>query len=313
MDRIRSLLLAKIESSYGVDSSPAAATEAIITKGEPTFDLVGNPRQREVPLSHFGQIAPVNVGEAFKITFSTELKGSGTAGTASRYSPLFRACNFSEAESAGASVTYTPVSSYTGDSVTLYFHAGGTLHKLVGCRGTFKVNLKSQEIVTIDWEFTGMYDVDNISDVAFPSPTFSEEDPIIWQDANFVYNSVSTLVIDELVLDVGNEIAKRTNGNAANGIEEWFIKNRLAKGNMNIEREALTTLNPWSIYNATTQANLETKPTLSAGNIFEITATGLVLEAPKYGDREMVRMWDLAFTINPTLTTGNNEIVIVFK
>lgn len=308
----KSLILAKIEGTYGTDPTPAAATEAIIAY-DPTFDQVGSPRERSITLAYFGKIKPINVGEALKLTFSTELKHSGTADTPSRYGPLFRACNFTETINASTSVVYTPNSTFEGESVTLYFYVDGVLHKLVGCVGTCKFSLKAGEVVMVDWEFTGLYS-DNAADTAFPSPTHETVSPIIWDEAAFVYNSVNTLVIEELSLDIGNTISMRKDANAANsGISRYFVSDRDAKGSMNPERVALTTLNPWTIYDQTTQANLETKPTLSAGNKFEVVATGLVLEAPKYGNRENILTWDLSFSLNPTMTAGNNEIVITFK
>jgi hypothetical protein len=309
----KNLLLVKIEGTKGTDSTPAAATEAIITKGDPKFEVVANPKAREIPMAVFGKHAPVNVGEALKVSFTTELKGSGTAGTASRYAPLFRSCNLTESISAGVSVTYTPNSTIDAESCTIYFYQDGTLHKMLGCVGTFKLNLKAGEIATVDWEFTGMYAAAHASDVSFPSATHEAIAPIIWKAANFVYNSVSTLIVETLNIDMGNEISKRLDGNAATGILSYAITQRNTKGSFNPEKVALATLNPWNIFNATTIATLETKPTGSAGNTLEITCAGVVLDAPKYAPRENVSAWDLGFSCHPSLTAGNAEMIIVFK
>ena len=314
MEKVRGLILAKIEGTYGADSSPAAATEAIITKGMPSLEFIGDAKAREIPLSYFGAVAPVNVGQALKATFTTELKGSGTAGTASRYGCLFKACNMTEAVSAGVSVSYTPNSVLDGSSVTLYFHAGGTKHLLVGCVGTYKLNLKAGEIVTIDWEFTGLYAGTHASTVTYPTPTHEAIAPIYWQKGNFILNAVEDLVVTEMSLDIGNNVVKRDDGNSDNnGVARYVITNRSASGSVMIEKEPLATLNPWTLWDGSTQFNLETKPTLTAGNIFEIAMTGATLGIPAYGDRENIMMWNLPFTFNPTLAAGDNEIVITFK
>lgn len=313
MDRDKSLILAKIESTYGTDPVPAAATEALVTVGEPGFSVLGNPRQRNVPLSYFGQLAPINVGEGLSLSFKTELKGSGAAGTVSRYGPLFRACNFTETISAGVSFAYAMNSTLEGESITLYFYANGTLHKMMGCVGKVKLNFKTLEINTAEWEFTGLYASPHASDVTFPTPTHETIAPLLWKNANFVYNSVATLVIDELTLDIGNTISKRVDANNATGISRYYINQREVKGTMNPEKVALTTLNPWTIYDASTSANLETKPTGTAGNLVEVVATSLILEPPKYGNRENVLNWDLSFSVNPTLSAGNNEVSVTFK
>lgn len=85
----KSLITAKIESVYGTDPTPAAATEALIVKGEPAFEVLGSSRSREVAMPTFGRLKGVNVGDGLKIAFTTELKHSGTAATPSRYGPLF--------------------------------------------------------------------------------------------------------------------------------------------------------------------------------------------------------------------------------
>lgn len=306
----KSLVLAKIESVYGTDPTPAEATEAIITKGQPSFEVVGTVRQREVPMPTFGRIKGVNVGDGLKLSFTTELKHSGTAGSASRYDPLFEACGM--VQSGSGTVIYTPASTMRGPSVTLWFYIGGVLHKLNGCVGTFKINLKAGEIATIDWEFTGLY-ADNAADTAMPAATHEAIAPIIVQALGFTYNSYAA-IIEELMLDMGNTVSPEKSANASNnGIAGYFISNRESKGSMNPEAVAMSVLNPWDLYDNTTAANIALDITASAGNDFAIAVTGAVLEVPKYGSRENILTWDLSFTINPTLAAGNNEIVITFK
>lgn len=315
MERItKSLILAKIESVYGQNPIPAVATEAMITKGPATFEIVGNPKVRDVPLAHFGKIAPVNVGEAIKVNFTTELKGSGSAGVASRYGCLFRACNMTEGITGGISVAYTPNSTMLGESVTLYVFVDGTRHIVSGCVGSCVIKATAQEIATVDWTFTGMYSGTHATTNSYSNVTHEAIAPLIWKAGGLVYNSISSLVISELTLDLGNTVTKRLNHNAANGIDRYFVSQRDSKGTMTVEKEPLATIDPWTLYNASTQAALSIIPTgWTAGNRFEIAAAGLVLEPPKYADKENVAMWDLAFTMNPTVSTGNNEFVITFK
>lgn len=308
----KSLILAKIETTYGTDSTPAAATNAIITKGVPTFEVVNNAKTRDVPLGYFGKLAPVNQGDALKLSFTTELKGSGTAGTASRYSPLFRACNLTEQVNPGVSVTYTPNSTFEGESVTLYFHADGTLHKLLGCVGTFQIKLVSQDIVTIDWTFTGLYSSAHPSTVTFPTATHETVAPIIWKGASFTLNSVANLFIQEMSLDLGNNVAKRLNANASTGVSRYFVSQRESKGSVLFEAETLATINPYTLFSNSTQFNISASASGTSGNSCSLAITGAVVEPPKYSDKENVQMYDLAYSINPTLSAGNNEIVLTF-
>lgn len=308
----KGLILAKIESVYGTDPTPAVATNALITMGMPTFEIVGNALQRNIPLGHFGSVKPVNVGEALKLNFTTELKGSGSAGTASRYGCLLRACNLTEAVDPGVNVTYTPNSTFEGESVTLWFYANTTLHKITGAVGNAVLKFVSNEIAVIEWSFTGLYaGSGHASTVTFPSPTHEAIAPVVWRGASFELNGGS-VVINEISIDLGNEVAKRLDGNATYGISRYFVKNRAVKGSMIIEKEALSSYNPFSIWDAATQHNVTFNSGASAGNICGVAVTGVMIEQPKYADKENIQMYDLAFTVNPTVATGNNEIVLTF-
>lgn len=306
----KSLILAKIESVYGTDPTPAEATEALIVKGEPSYEVLGSSRSREVAMPTFGRLKGVNVGDGLKISFVTELKHSGTANTASRYGPLFRACNMTQA--IDSTVIYTPNSTMLGESITIYFYRGGVLHKLVGCRGTFQLNMTAGEICTVSWEFTGLY-ADNAADVAQPAATHEAIAPVICDELAFTYDGWSA-VIEALTLDIGNTVSPQKSANAANsGIASYFISNRESKGSFNPEAVALATKNIWDIWGQTTAANIALDITASAGNDFAIAVTGANIEIPKHGARENALTWDLSFTINPTVAVGNNEIVITFK
>lgn len=306
----KSLITAKIESPYGTDPTPAVATESLIVKGEPAFEVLGSSRSREVAMPFFGRLKGVNVGDGLKIAFTTELKHSGVAATPSRYGPLFRACNMTE--TINGNVIYVLNSTLGGDSITIWFYIGGVLHKINGARGTFKLNMKAGEICTVDWEFTGLY-ADNAADIAQPAATHETIAPIICNQLGFTYSSWGG-VIEELMLDIGNVVSLQKDVNAANnGVGQYFISNRESKGSMNPEAVALGTLNPWDIWDQTTAANIALDITASAGNDFGITVTGANIEIPKYGNRENVLTWELGFNINPTISTGNNEIEITFK
>lgn len=88
-------LLAKIESSEGVDAVTAAASDGLLA-----FDLSFGPEIEVIPtnestggLDSFGSVTGRSLGQA---SFSVYLKGSGAAGTAPEFGKLLRACGFAE-------------------------------------------------------------------------------------------------------------------------------------------------------------------------------------------------------------------------
>ena len=80
------------------------------------------------------------------MTFSVELAGSGTAGTAPRYGNVTKACGFSETVASNTSVTYEPISA-SFSSVTIHYNTDGVRHIVNGCRGSFTINASVGEIL----------------------------------------------------------------------------------------------------------------------------------------------------------------------
>ena len=76
MFKNRALILAKTESSYGVDPVPTTALNAILTD-LPEVDVVMKKLDRLNVKAFFGNRPAISIGEAIKISFSTEVQGSG--------------------------------------------------------------------------------------------------------------------------------------------------------------------------------------------------------------------------------------------
>ena len=103
-------ILAKIETTYGTDPTPAAAN-AILTSGLQRSLYEGNVVTRELDRETLGNDETVNTAPYVMIEFAVELAGAGTAGDAPDYGVLLRACGFAETIDAGVDVEYAPVSS----------------------------------------------------------------------------------------------------------------------------------------------------------------------------------------------------------
>ena len=317
MEKIRSALFAKIESVYGTDPTPVAGTDAIEAFDQPTFEPVTEAKARTVPISTFGELAPLIIGKAYKLGgVKVPLKGSGTAGTPPRIGPLLRAMGFTQTVNGTTDVTYSLHSTLEGEGCTLYFWFGGTKHILTGCVGTGKLSLQAGEVMFLDCDFTGLYG-GTISDVTFPSPTFETTIRQIWDTALFKFTPAAGsdlgLVISKLDIDLGNEVNPRPDANGASGIGRYYVSDRKTKVSLDPEKVALSTFNPYSLHEAQTLIAIETKPTGTAGNLVEITIGGVSLDAPKAGNRNNIATWDISGQCRPTIAAGNSEISIVFK
>jgi len=305
----KAVVLAKQEVTYGVDPTPTSAANAILCSA-PEIEVLGRRIERANVKPHYGASVGVNIGEGIKVSFSVELKGSGAAGTAPEIGPLLRACNFTETVTAGTKVDYDPNSANsTGESVTIYFYRHNLLHKVSGCRGTFGVELKSGEYGNIKFDFTGIYQ--GPVDQNIPAnPTYNATDPARFLSAAFGIDGYSA-VIENFKFDVGNEIGKRPNANAATGILEYWIKERNIKGEFDPEAVALSEKDFWALWSNSSRVALSATAGQTAGNKCVITAPKVQLDLLKYGDRENILTFSTPVIFTPN--AGNDEIKLSFQ
>lgn len=311
MLKTRALILAKIETSYGVDPTPTPSANAILCEA-PEFETIGKKLDRANVKSYFGTLPHVALGEGLKISFSTELKGVGsTPSTPPEIGVLFRACNFTQTVDAtvGAeNVKYDPNSSESGESITIYFYQHNILHKLLGCRGTVSLELKTNEYGKLKWEFQGLYA--GPADATIGTGTFNATKPPIFRQASFAIDAYSA-VIESLKIDVKNEIARRPSANALTGVLEYFIKERAVTGETDPEMVALATKDFWSMWSNGSLSALSATVGNTAGNRCVITAPNVQLDTPKYGDREGILTQALPLIFTPNV--GNDEVQFKFN
>lgn len=117
------LILAKIESTYGTDSSPAG-TDAVLVRNLEITPIESETVSRDLIRPYLGNSDQILSNTRVSITFEAELAGSGSAGTASKIDSLLRACGMA-ATTTGSAVTGTAQAGAAG-SITLASGASGT-------------------------------------------------------------------------------------------------------------------------------------------------------------------------------------------
>lgn len=147
---------AKVETTAGIDASPSAATDGLLIAGDINVEPLNvTYAERDLLLPYFGGslslVATVNT----KVSFSVELAGSGTAGTAAPWSSLLLGCAIGQAALAGR-VEHTPVSTLL-KTLTIDLFDDGVKHKLTGAMGNVKLSAKVNETPKLMFEFLGTY------------------------------------------------------------------------------------------------------------------------------------------------------------
>jgi hypothetical protein len=303
------LLLAKVETVYGTDAAPVPGTDAILTE-QPEVEIVSRGIERANTRSFLGAFPRITVGEAVKIKFATEIKGSGTATTPPEIGKLFRGCGYTQ--TIGASyVDYDPNSNLlTAESLTIWYYFDGMAHKVTGCRGTFTVDLKAGEYGKINWEFTGIYQ--KAADLALTTGTYvTATVPPKFVSASFAIDSYAA-IIEAIKINAGNEIAKRVSANAATGILEYFINKRNITGDIDPELVTITTKDFWSTFDTSSQVAFTATLGSSAGNRLVISGSNVQLTDLKYGDRDGLMTYQFPLSFVPG-SSGNDEIKFKFS
>lgn len=310
MQKDRQLILAKVATTYGTDPTPVPGTDAILAEGV-EISVIGRRVERGAYPGFMGKQAPINIGEAVKVKFTTEIKGKGgAADVPPEIGVLFKGCNYTETINTAVSVVYTLNSNISGNtSIALYAYQHDLLHKILGARGTFQVAMKSAEYGKITWEFTGIYA--GPADQTIPTGTFATTLPPRFLSANFTLDAYAA-TIDALSFDIANQIVKRVDANSATGIKEWLIVNREPKGNVDPEMVSIATKDLWTLWSASTQAAIQATVGSAVGNKCVINAPKAVLDVPSYGDRENWLTLNCPFSLHPT-SVGNDELEFTFS
>jgi hypothetical protein len=302
------LILAKAESTYGTDSTPAGS-DAVLVR-----DLSITPQQsetvdRQLIRPYLGASQQLLANTRVEVTFQVELAGSGTAGTAPRFGSILKACGFSETVVASTSVTYAPVSS-SFSSVTLYYNVDGVLHKVTGCRGTFTINGTVGEIPYIEFTMTGIYNAP--TDTAAPSTTYSNQaSPLVFKQGNTSSFQLLSYAgcLQSVELSIGNEVAYRE---LVNCTKEVLITNRAVTGTLMIEAVTIATKDYFAAaLTDSTLGNLQFTHGTTAGNRVVISSSTIDIGDVSYDDSDGIQMLSIPVVAVPG-SSGNDEISIAF-
>ena len=302
------LILVETESTYGTDPTPDG-TDAVLVR-----DLNITPQQsdtvsRDLIRPYLGASEILLANTRVECTFSVELAGSGTAGTAPQYGKALQACGLSETVVAATSVTYAPVSS-NFDSVTIHYNIDGVRHKVTGARGTFTLNANVGEIPTIDFTFTGIYNAPD--DSALPTATYANQaTPLIFKNGNTDTFSLLSYsgCLQSVSMDLGNTIVYRE---LIGCDKEVLITDRSANGTVVVEAPTIAEKDYFAAaLTDATLGNLTFQHGTAAGNIVDFSSTRVDIGDVSYSDQDGIAMLNMPYTAIPS-TAGNDEFSLIY-
>jgi hypothetical protein len=302
----RSVILAKLESTYKTDPSPAT-TDAIEVESMTFTPIEGEDLARNLFRPYFGAEQSVAGIKRGILEMDVGISGSGTAGTEPAWGKLIRGCGYEHTIDTGVSVEYDPITT-AQESITIYAHMDGNLHKLIGARGTFTIELNERSIPIFKFRFEGI--LSTITTATVAAGDFSSwVRPIVTSFANtgsFALHGHAASV-KNLTIDGGNQV-RHINRIAH---EEIVISERAVTGTCQIETPILSTKDYFALNLSNAPGTFTVTHGTTAGNIVTISAPAVQISSVKYADDESIQMLDLGLNFTPS--AGNDELKIIAK
>lgn len=306
----KSVILAKIESSYGTDPTPTEAANAILCS-LPEFAISGDRNERNFVRDTLSPSGFAIGAKRQTIKFSCELKGAyGDPNDPCYLDTLFQMCGLLKTvitEPVVGPISYTPSSELTAHkSGTIYYFMDGILFKMTGCRGTASLNFSVGSYPMVDFSFTGLYGgpIDHeavTADLAFdenlPPSCLSIGMAISWDDGLTTTN-YTPVGVEKVTLDISNEIAEKKDMQSSTGLSEVFIGGRQPKLSLDLDVDELALIDPYEIYSGGYPVTVSFTVGSVAGNIITISTSGGVLEEPKIDNKNGRASYSLSMVLS---------------
>ena len=300
-------ILVKNESSYNASTTPSGSANAVKVTSLELTPIVSDEVSREVIREYHGNQQVLLANQRVEVSVTVEMTGSGTAGTAPKYSPLLESSGLALTTVSSTSNTYAPESSGFG-SCTIWCNYDGVLHKITGARGSFSINLAVSEIPTITFNMVGIKST--ITDTALPTTTFSlQADPVIVNSTNtdnfsiFGYSGI----LQNWSFDMNNSVIYRE---LVGGSKSVLITDRTPSGSLTVEMPALSAHNFFTDAEGSSTGTNTWRHNGGAGNIVTCSCPQTDFSAPNYSDSDGIIMLDIPFMATPS--AANNEFSLAF-
>lgn len=311
----REIILAKIETTYGTDPTPQAASDAVMVEDLNWSHAGARMNERPALRPSLGRLQDAFGGTLLQLTFAAELKGPGVAYSASvrpEIDPLLRACGMAATvvtTQGQETCTYKPASTLI-ESCTIYYYRDGKVFKLTGCRGTVEFQLEVGAVGKARFTITGH--VADEADAAFPTPTFDSTKPPTVRGGEFKIGGTYAAIISALNVNLNNQVATPPDLNAADGYGEIRITGRDVAGSFDPEDVLVATkpfINNWKAGAAAAITTGVIGGTQYNRYKFDLPAVYYREIAP--GERDGITTLDITF--GAAESSGDDEVSLVFS
>jgi len=317
----KQLILAKSESSYGVDASPDATSNAVKARvAVPTNPDIQQIVSQNATTTFSPQLA--RVGRILNKTtlefeFTTHGKaGDGDSATPLRLDPFFQAAGlipeYTPETSAGANdgyILYKP-STLNPVSLTLYAYKDGVLYKYLGAYNNLTFSFTPGELCIMSAEVVGIYSTP--TDSTEPAATYDEVLPPICENMSLQIGSF-TPVVRSAELNLNIEIPERLDLNSEQGLKGLMIAGREPRLSITLEAVKEAEKAFWTELEAGTVNNIQFQlQSTEAGTILFNMPKAQILNI-SHGDDNGILTYELDCILTKDTDAGDDELTIKFS
>ncbi|MBY6118543.1 hypothetical protein KUV64_05325 [Mameliella alba] len=303
----KKVLTFKLEDTYGTNSGPTGAANAVRAKNVKWNPMNGQDVELGHETPYLGNSGTIPADVHATLSFDLDLVGSGAAGTAPEAGSVLRALGCAETVVADTSVTYNPIS---GDmeAATIALNIDGILFVTTGARGDCDLIANASGIPLLQCRFTGLFTVP--TDAAPETPDYSAWlDPKVISNANTPVFTIDggSRVMRSFKMAFGNDIQPRF----LVGDENIAMPDRSEQIECQIQATALSVFNPYALALSGSRVPINLQHEAVAGRIVTLSVPNAQVMRPgEPTEGQGIMEWPLMFT--PRADSGNDQWTLTF-
>ncbi len=300
----KKFLTCKIETTYGVDITPAVGTDDVLVSGFSITPVNIQYAERNNARPFFGAQGMINVGEYMQMEFDLEIAGGGAVATAPAYKAVLRACAMAETITAVTGpVTYSPISD-AEESGSVYFYWDGVRHKMLGSMGSVEWRLNEGQIPVMHVTMLGLYGGIAVAALGGTPSLTAFQKPLGINKANTTFSLHSySAVLSALSINQGAQMIYKNRPNS----EKIHYVDRKVTGQVTIECPKPDVKDFFAICRAETTGALALTHGTTAGNKGILAASTVQLTNPRTSEGDNMVMLAMDMIFLPS-SAGNDEL-----
>lgn len=274
------------ESQYGQDAITGGEAQFVLGREVTITPMAGESATLDYDDGRLGNSAELVTELYVTLEFGCDFCAATDPDQPAAWSDLLQAC-LRKTQTGGSEVSYALDDDGTGSN-TFHFYMDGTLHALVGARGSVKLSMAAKAFPELRFTFTGLHVP--VTSKSNPGGDFSDWRPPCKVGSQYTSATLAGKAIKLISLEYDQ--ANQVSHEEFVGHEEVMISDYQPTGTLVLEAEGLGTFNPFQL----AEQGAEVAFSLShgeAGNQVGWSTTRLQLGRATYADQNGILTYSI--------------------